>query len=113
MPALRKALSHDNQWVRVHAARALWKITQNADEVLPVLLEELRCRPAGLLVADCLGEMGHRARGAIPALRRIIDSEVRLVEGGTYDDWVDKDEGFCEAAKRALARIEADLDARQ
>ena len=46
-------------------------------------------------------------------LRRIIDSEVRLVRIGTYDDWVDTDEGFCEAAKRALARIEADLVATQ
>jgi HEAT repeat protein len=109
VPALRQALRHEYQWVRVHAARALWKITQNPDEVLPVLLEELRCRPAGLLVADCLGEMGHRAQAAIPALRRIIDSEVRLVEIGAYDDWVDQDEGFCEAAKQALARIEADL----
>jgi HEAT repeat protein len=112
-PALRKALSHEYHWVRVHAARALWTITQDPDEVLPVLLEELRCRPAGLLVADCLGEMGHGAQAAIPALRRIIDSEVRLVEGGDYDHCVDEDEGFCEAAKRALARIEADLAAPQ
>lgn len=111
--ALRKALGNWNQWVRVYAARALWKITQNSDEVLPVLLEELRCRPAGLLAADCLGEMGHRAQTAIPALRRIIDSEVRLVDIGTDDDWVDEDEGFGEAAKQALARIQADLDSRQ
>lgn len=109
VPALRKLLNHEYQWARVHAARALWRITQDTNEALPVLLEELRCRPAGLLVADCLGEMGRLAPAAMPALRRIIDSEVRLVESGALEDWVDEDEAFCEAAKRALARIEADL----
>ena len=99
VPALRKLLTHESQWVRVHAVRALWSITRKPDKLLPVLLEELQCRPSGLLVADCLGEMGRHATAALPALQKIIDSEVRLVKIGTYDSWVAEDESFCEAAK--------------
>jgi hypothetical protein len=109
-PALRAALNHPYQWVRVYAARALWKATGDAGAALPVLLAELRCRPAGVLAADCLGEMGRHARAAVPALRRVIDSETRLVEIGSYTDWIDSDEGFCDAARQALARLEADGD---
>jgi HEAT repeat protein len=108
VPALREALHNGSEWVRVRAARALWYITRDPKEVLPALLEELRCRPTGLLAADCLGDMGRTARDAIPALRRIIDSERRLIEGGLADTWIDEDEAFCEAAKQSLARIETD-----
>jgi hypothetical protein len=54
--------------------------------------------------------MGRHARAAVPAQRRVIDSETRLVEIGSYTDWIDSDEGFCDAARQALARLEADGD---
>lgn len=108
VPALRTVLNHPYQWVRVTAARALWKATGDAAAVLPVLLAELHCRPTGVLAAECLGEMGRQALAAVPALRRVVDSETRLVEIGSYTDWIDSDEGFADAARQALARIEAD-----
>jgi hypothetical protein len=107
-PALRNVLKHPYQWVRVYAARALWKAADDAGAALPVLLAEFRCRPTGVLAAECLGEMGRHARAAVPALRRVIESETRLVEIGSYNDWIDSDDGFCDAARQALARIEAD-----
>lgn len=109
VPVLRRALNHNNQWVRMRAARALWKITRNADEILPTLMEELRCRPAGLLIAECLGDMGRQAEVAIPTLQRIIESETRLVDIGIVDEWIDDDEAFRDAAIHALAKIQADL----
>ena len=105
-PVLRRALESDDQWVRVHAARALWRVTRDASDALPALLEELRCRPAGLLAADCLGSMGGAAHAAAPALKRIVDSETRLVEMGSYDDWIDQDEAFQAVAQEALMRIQ-------
>jgi hypothetical protein len=56
------------------------------------LIEELQCHPVGLLAADLLGKMGHLSRPAFPELRRIIDSEVRLVQLAAIDEWVDLDE---------------------
>ena len=43
----------------------------------------------------------------VPALRAIVDSETRLVEIGTLGEWIDEDEAYCEAAQKALAKIEA------
>jgi HEAT repeat protein len=37
IPDLKKALHDDDALTRVHAARALWELERNADEVLPVL----------------------------------------------------------------------------
>ena len=58
-------LDSECQWVRARSARALWKINSDATEVLPTLLKELQCRPAGLLVADCLAAIGKNAQAAI------------------------------------------------
>jgi HEAT repeat protein len=107
VPILRAALDHDNEWVRVHAARALWQAEGRAEVVVPVLIEELRGRPASLLAIECLGEMGSLARAAIPALRRIVDSEERLITSSTMDDLVWDDEALQAAAARARARIES------
>jgi HEAT repeat protein len=38
IPALKKALTDDDALTRVHAARALWALEGNADEVAPVLM---------------------------------------------------------------------------
>ena len=112
VPAMRKALDGNDQWLRVCAARALWKITGKPDGALPRLIEELRCRPVGLLAADCLGDMGRSAKSAIPALKKIVESEVRLVEIGSYNDCIDEDEASCEAAQQAQGCIEADIASR-
>lgn len=109
VPALSQSLDSNDHWLRVRAARALWKITGNVAAVLPTLWDELKCRPAGLLVLDCLGDMGSAAQEVIPTLRQIIASEVRLVEVGSMNEWIDEDEAFLDAAQRALNRIQADL----
>ncbi len=109
VPLLHQALEHESQWVRVFAARAVWRIERNAAAALPALLGELQCYPAGLLAAECLGEMGRLAQPALPELQRIVASELRLVELGSLDDWIELDEGFQETAQRALEQIQADL----
>src|SRR5439155_1141101 len=106
VPALREALASDNQWVRVHAARALWRIEGRGEEVVPALLEEIRGRPAGLLAVECLGQIGPPARAAIPALRRAVDSAERLIEVSSTDRLASDDESFRAAARRALDLIE-------
>lgn len=102
---LKDALGHNSHWVRVHAACSLWKITSAVEPILPVLLEELKCQPAGILVVRCLGEMGPHAMAAVPALKRLIDSEVSLQECGSLDSWINDEEAFCTAANEALDRL--------
>jgi HEAT repeat protein len=109
LPALRGVLNHNLQWVRVHAARAIWRITGEADEVLPVLLAELAARHGGRLVPDCLAEMGARARQAIPALREILDSERCPLDIHAPERWLDEYEAFHAAVARALDTIEHQL----
>lgn len=107
---LRKAMKHESKWVRVKASCALWRITRTTDEVLPLLLKELKGDSAWGLILECLGEMGAAGAPAIPKLRRIIKSENRLVTSGSIDEIVDNDEAFREAAEKALKRI---LDERE
>ena len=104
--SLREVLTHESHWVRVYSACSLWQIERNVDEVLPVLLQELQCRPAGMEVLRCLADMGPLAKPAVAQLREIIDSETRLPVSGAIDSWVDADEEFRSAAATALERIE-------
>jgi HEAT repeat protein len=99
-PLLREALDHEEHWIRVHAARALWHIEHDAGGTLPILLREFRPWPAGLLVLDCLAAMGPAAAPALPTLRRLIEAKERA----TPD--IDLDEALCAAASHALAQIE-------
>ncbi|PQO40077.1 HEAT repeat domain-containing protein [Blastopirellula marina] len=109
VPALRKGLQEDSQWMRVHAARALWAIAGEVDETLPILKEDLLGRPAGLLALDCLGQMGRHAESALPQIREIIDADLRFVNSGIANDIIDDDESFQETARVVLAKIEAEL----
>ena len=105
-PVLREVLTHESHWVRIHAATSLWQIERNAEEVLPVLLRELQCRPAGTDVLRCLADMGHLAKPAATRLRQIIDSESRVLETGPIGTWIDADEEFRANAAIALEHIE-------
>jgi HEAT repeat protein len=78
-------LIHASLWdaqaaVRLGAAMALWKIDRKGPLVLDVLTEalgdanELVCWVA----AECLGQMGHEAREAGPALRQALRRDFRL-----------------------------------
>jgi hypothetical protein len=104
-PALVRLLRHNDQWVRVRAIRALWTVTHESDVVMPFLSDELKCRPAGLLVLDCIGEMGESAVALVPTLRRMVEQDERLPEGGFADQWISQDEQFVEAINEVLSRI--------
>lgn len=108
IPALTKTLEWPDQWVRVCCAIALWKVSGNAEAVLPTLIEELRGRPVGILAADCLAEMGPAAAPARAALERIVNAETRVVELGIADNWIDMDEAFQAQCRRALDAITED-----
>lgn len=47
-PAVRAALNHQDSYVRIHAALALWRIQKNTADTLPVFLEGLQSTDAGV-----------------------------------------------------------------
>lgn len=106
VPVLRPLLNTDDQWQRVLAARALWAISRDPGEVLPTLLEELRCRPCGFLAADCLCEIGPPAATAVPQLREIVETDRRAPQSGFADEFVDSDDAFRWFCEQALQRID-------
>jgi len=64
---LRTLTNRENPWTRIHAIRAIWKITRDRDIVVPLLRANLNPEPAVFLVLDCLKQVGPRdSRGRVP-----------------------------------------------
>jgi HEAT repeat protein len=82
LPDLRRALKDEKMNTRVSAAVALWWLEGKAKEPLPVLIEALQgrgkkgCEPVESgtikLITTTLGEMGPKAREAIPLLMPLL-----------------------------------------
>ncbi len=70
-----KKLSDRDTGVRVAAARSLWLIDDEGDQVVPVLIDALNDRSVGWQAPFVLGEIGPQARGAIPALVEALKRE--------------------------------------
>ena len=82
LPALEQRLGHSNQWVRLAAAQAVWRIGGDSKRALPVLLAvlDLQAAPAPgrsvpnyelIRTIEIIEEMGPAAKDAIPGLERV------------------------------------------
>ncbi|MET7629153.1 PBS lyase [Streptomyces sp. NPDC005078] len=95
-PRLRALLSHDELWLRVDAAIALWEVSARAEESVPVMLAAWeKNRHVRVRVAECLARMGAAGAGSDAAhvLRAELASVRRhnAMDGGygshdTYED---------------------------
>ncbi|MGA5496597.1 HEAT repeat domain-containing protein [Streptomyces cinereoruber] len=108
-PALRPALGSRDLWVRVRAAAALWRVTGETEEALPVLLAAWEeDRHARVDIAECLAEMGPAASEAqlvlLTELTRRRRHNAREGASGTYD--IHLDEKLLTLCRAALARME-------
>jgi len=100
LPELREMLGGSNSAVRLHAAHALWTLTGEMNKTIPALVSCLNDhfsyaanRNIRRLAAETLGQMGGRARSAVPALAVAL---------------LDPEEPVRAAATNALKAIEAD-----
>jgi HEAT repeat protein len=95
VPALMKALKSDAPAVRGEAAQALWKIEQSTAgvPVLAALLKEKARYPAES-AAQVLGEMGQKAKSALPELEEALSHEDYFVR---------------EVARQAIRNIDPEL----
>ncbi|WP_426366139.1 PBS lyase [Streptomyces sp. E-08] len=107
--ALRHGLASRDLWVRVRGAAALWRVSGDASESLPVLLAAWEeNRHARVDIAECLAEMGPAASDAqlviLTELTRRRRHNAREGASGSHDIHVD--EKLLTLCRAALARME-------
>ncbi|WP_370414892.1 PBS lyase [Streptomyces fradiae] len=108
-PALRAGLGARELWVRVRSAAALWRVTGDSVDTLPVLLAAWEeNRHTRVAVAECLAEMGPAAAGAEPAIRAELSRRRRhnAREDGAGSHDVHDDEKLLTLCRAALSQLE-------
>jgi HEAT repeat protein len=91
LPELHEMLARADTAVRVHAAHALWTLNGERENTVPPLVSCLQDhfryaqnREIRRLAAETLGQMGARARSAVPALVvALSDSEEQVRAAAT------------------------------
>lgn len=112
LPRLRNLLTHDYEWVRVHAAAALWEVGGEAEApaVLDVLIQAMAQNPATANhVVTCLDRMGALAAPALPLLREQLAEPRR---GGRFQD-IAHDEELQRVSRRLISRLDPHAPAGQ
>lgn len=109
---LRELLDvHAEGWLPLCVGEALWRITGQADEVVPALVRAIEPFPergnayrAVTETVRLLARIGPPAAPALPVLRAFLDADERPVPHGTWRSVPDDDE-LCDAARAALLAI--------
>ncbi|HUW61996.1 MAG TPA: HEAT repeat domain-containing protein [Candidatus Bathyarchaeia archaeon] len=98
LPELRATMNDHDQHVRVRAAAAVWKISHESGDVIPVLVQLLEMEDASdgaqIGALNVLGDIGPGAQAAIPVVKAICDhgrpwvrpyakSALRRIEGNS------------------------------
>lgn len=80
LPALRSLQRESNIWLRLFSARAVWRISGEAEPVLEVLERELGGdnEISGVWVCQLAAELGPRARGVEALLRKAMTRNLKL-----------------------------------
>jgi hypothetical protein len=80
LPNLERALDNREIWLPIFAAKAIWKISSDATSVLPWLTKALKDsnQTGQMLTLNVLGEMGPAAEPAVPAIREVMQSDLRV-----------------------------------
>ncbi|MFE9723034.1 HEAT repeat domain-containing protein [Streptomyces sp. NPDC005794] len=106
-PRLRALLAHEELWLRVDAAIALWEVSGRTREAVPVLLFAWeRNRHVRVRIAGCLARMGVAEAGsdAVRVLRAELLSARRhnALDGGYGSHDTYEDEKLLALCRRAL-----------
>ncbi|WP_406191760.1 HEAT repeat domain-containing protein [Streptomyces griseus] len=106
-PRLRGLLAHEELWLRVDAAVALWEVTGRPQESTEALLAGWeRSRHVRVRVAECVARMGPVPEGSAAA--HVLRSELASVrrhnamDGGYGSHDIHEDEKLLELCRRAL-----------
>ncbi|MEU9090742.1 HEAT repeat domain-containing protein [Streptomyces sp. NPDC087901] len=106
-PRLRALLGHEELWLRVDAAIALWEVSGRAEESVPILLAAWeKNRHVRVRVAECLARTGAAGAGSDAAL--VLHAELASVrrhntmDGGCGSHDTYEDEKLLALCRRAL-----------
>jgi len=75
LPVLDRLLREEGSILRIEAARAIWLVSGDASDILPILVDALdgeRTVPTLSEVATALGELGTAAAPAVPDLVKVL-----------------------------------------
>jgi len=105
---LTELMDHSSPWVHVAAIRALVKIEPDHKQIVPKLLEKLASSSGqhAFRLIDAFKQLGRNASGALPMLRKMIDTEDRVVGSGSMHEACVFDEEFCDLCREAIRVIE-------
>jgi HEAT repeat protein len=78
LPILKQIAFDQRSTLRPEAALSLWKLTEDADLLTPLLTDLLQTKDAPWEAAEVLAVMGPAAQGAIPALIEALEKEPSL-----------------------------------
>jgi hypothetical protein len=111
VPALQALLQHQDGYVRVHAALALWRVNGDALSALPVVLAGLRQPDRGLrsFAASVLGEIGTES----PAAKRAVEAALQDHDGHVrlhLAEALGKHPAWTQAATNVLVSCLSDAD---
>ncbi|MFE6865032.1 HEAT repeat domain-containing protein [Kitasatospora sp. NPDC057692] len=104
LPRLRELLGHDQDWVRVHCAAALWAVGggPEAAAVLGALLPAWQENPyTARVVVPCLDRMGPAAAPAVPLLRAHLERPGQAAGSGGLEE----DEKLRSRCRTLLTRL--------
>jgi hypothetical protein len=106
LPRLAALLGDADEWQRVTAARAVWRISGDEDLVAPVLVAAAGPQPVGALALEMLAELSSAATAPLARkLQEWIESDRRLHGIGSVDDIVENDERLAALCRTLLARL--------
>jgi hypothetical protein len=101
---LEPLLEHPDEWVRLPAVEALWRITRDPRRVAGTLHALLAPTPAGYEALVLLAELPPEASAPVrDRLAEWRDSDRRVLQSGIADELVERDEHLRELAARLLA----------
>lgn len=109
-PLVKALVAHNESFIRVDAARILALLAphDHADLIVPVLVEQLQGRPAGVIAMDTLSLLareGIDVSSALPRLNELAHSERRQIEVGVVDTIPLHDKQLREAAQKTIEAI--------
>lgn len=108
--AIRALLTSTDPWTRVEAAHALWRVTGDPTDAVPVLIDHIRplaegtASPVMRAATGYLAEIGPPAAPAVPVLRAALAQDRRLAYFGGWRAFAE-DREQRHLAEQALGRI--------